>query len=327
MKNVLVLGATGFIGGHIALAAIEQGWRVRGLRRVADAKGHIAQTEVSWYEGDIDHRDSLAQAFEDVELVFHAAGYYPRHSRNVPFHVAHALKQTRNVVMAARRAEVSRLVFTSTLTTIGIPPSGEKRLADERDHYLPGSLARSAYYECKYAMESDVLRAAASGLPAVIVNPTAVFGPGDLNLTLGGALLAVARGWMVAWLPAQINVVDVRDVAQAQIRASEVGRIGERYILGGHNTSLRELMNMAAEIAEVRPPRFEIPLGLVDLIVGLEDRIPPLDLLGNHLRAVHQWQGYNCGKSQRELGMIPRPLEVTLREALDWFRAHGHIGQ
>jgi dihydroflavonol-4-reductase len=326
MKNVLVIGATGFIGGHIALAAIEQGWRVRGLRRVPGATGHIAQAEVSWYEGDIDHPDSLAQAFEGVEIIFHAAGYYPRHSRNVPFQVAHAVKQTRNVVMAARRAEVSRLVFTSTLTTIGVPLLCEKRLADERDHYLPGSLARSAYYESKYAMESEVMRSAARGLPVVIVNPTAVFGPGDLNLTLGGALLAVARGWMVAWLPAQINAVDVRDVAQAQIRASEVGRIGERYILGGHNTTLRELINIAAEVSGVRPPRFEIPLGLVDLIVWLDDRIPPLDLLGNHLRAVRQWQGYNCSKSQRELGLSPRPLEATLREALDWFRAHGHIG-
>jgi len=211
-------------------------------------------------------------------------------------------------------------------TTIGIPPLGEERLADERDHYLPSSLARSAYYECKFAMESEVLRAAARGLPAVIVNPTAVFGPGDLNLTLGSALLAVARGWMVAWLPAQINAVDVRDVAQAQIRASEVGHIGGRYILGGHNTTLRDFVNIAAEVAGVKPPRFEIPLGLVDLIVWLEDRIPPLDLLGNHLRAVRQWQGYNCSKSRRELGLSPRPLEFTLREALDWYRAHGHIG-
>jgi dihydroflavonol-4-reductase len=326
MKNVLVIGATGFIGGHIALAAIEQGWRVRGLRRKSGATGHIAQADVSWYEGDIDHPGSLAQAFDDVEVVFHAAGYYPRHSRNVPFHVAHGVKQTRHVVMAAKRAQVSRLVFTSTLTTIGIPPLDEKRLADEQDHYIPGSLARSAYYECKFAMESEVLRAAACGLPAVIVNPTAVFGPGDLNLTLGGALLAVARGRMVAWLPAQINAVDVRDVAQAQIQASEVGHIGERYILGGHNTTLRDLMNIAAEIASVRPPRFEIPLGLVDLIVWLEDRIPPLDLSGNHLRAIRQWQGYNCSKSKRELGLSARPLEGTLREALDWFQARGHIG-
>jgi dihydroflavonol-4-reductase len=323
MKDVLVLGATGFIGGHVALAAIEKGWRVRGLRRAPGATGHITQAEVSWFEGDIDQLDSLAQAFEGVEVVFHVAGYYPRHSRNVPLHVAHAVTQARNVIRAARRAEVGRLVFTSTLTTIGIPAFSEERLADERDHYLPGSLSRSAYYECKYAMESEVLRAAAGGLPAVIVNPTAVFGPGDLNLTLGGALLAVARGWMVAWLPAQINAVDVRDVAQAQIQASEVGRIGERYILGGHNTTIRELINTAAGVAGVRPPRFKIPLGLVDLIVWLEDRIPALDLLGNHLRAVRHWQGYNCGKSERELGLNPRPLEVTLREALDWFQGHG----
>ena len=121
------------------------------------------------------------------------------------------------------------------------------------------------------------------------------------------------------------DFVDVRDVAQAHIRAAEVGGVGERYILGGHNATLRELLVLAAGVAGVPPPRFEIPVKLVDIAVWLGDRFPPLDFLGNHLRAVRQWQGYNCSKSLQQLDLNPRPLETTLREALDWYRMHGYL--
>ena len=326
MPEVLVLGATGFIGGHIALAALDRGWTVRGLRRRPGARGQLTEADIKWFDGNIDHPESLAPAFEGAEIVFHAAGYVPRRSRNVPIQVQHAVKQTRNVLRSASRAGVQRLVFTSSLTTIGHPPEGEVRLANESDPYLPGSVARSAYYECKYAMESEMLRVAAQGLPVIVVNPTAVFGPGDVHLSLGGILLTIARGRMVVWISAEVNVVDVRDVAQAQIQATETGGVGERYILGGHNSTMRELTSLAAEIAGQRKPRFELPLIWIDLLVGLGNLIPPLDLMGNHLRTVRQWQGYDTSKAQQVLSLQPRPLEETLRDALDWYRLHGYLG-
>jgi dihydroflavonol-4-reductase len=325
MQSVLVLGATGFIGGHIVLAALKQGWAVRGLRRRPGATGHVGPVPITWFDGDLDRPESLTQAFEGAEVVFHAAGYYPTSGRNVSAQVVYAVEQTRRVLDEARQAGVSRLVYTSSLTTIGRPPASEARLADERDHYIPGSLPRSAYYECKCAMESEVLRVAAEGFPAVVVNPTAVFGPGDLHMALGKLLLVVARGWAVAWLPAQINIVDVRDVAEAQIEAAKVGHVGERYILGGHNDTVRNLLVLAAEAAGVRRPRFEIPLRWVDMAVWLGDRFPALDRVGNHLRAVRHWQGYDCSKAKRELGLSPRPPEVTLNEALTWYQAHGYL--
>jgi dihydroflavonol-4-reductase len=322
MTTALVLGATGFIGGHIASAALERGWHVRGLRRRPQATGHLDDAPVDWYEGDLDQSAALSPAFQGADLVFHAAAYYPKTSRNVPGQVARAVEQARAVLDQCRAAGVRRLVFISSLTTIGRPPAGEARLADERDHYTPGSLPQSAYYECKYAMESEVLRVSA-GLPVVVLNPTAVFGPGDVHLTLGRILLAIARGYGVAWIAAEANAVDVRDVAAAAIQAAEVGRVGERYILGGHNLPVRELMSLAAEAAGVPPPRFEIPLWTIDVVVALGRMLPLLDAAGNHLRAVRQWQGYDCSKAARELGLRPRPLADTLGEALDWFTAHG----
>lgn len=323
MTTALVLGATGFIGGHLARAALGRGWQVRGLRRRPGAVGHLGQEPVAWYGGDLDRPASLQPAFDGADIVFHAAGYYPRSGAPLARQVAHAVRQTRTVLEAVRRGGASRLVYISSLTTIGHPPPGENRLADERDLYTPGSLARSAYYECKYAMESEVLRADV-GLPCVAVNPTAVLGPGDVHLTLARFLLAVARGWALAWLPAQLNVVDARDVAQATLRAAEVGRPGERYLLGGHNLSLKELMTRACRLTGVAPPRFELPLWLADLAVFLSDWLPPLRLAGNHLRAIRWWQGYNCDKARRELGLSARPLETTLTEAFEWLASQGY---
>jgi dihydroflavonol-4-reductase len=314
MTTALVLGATGFIGGHIALAALRQGWDVRGLRRSPQATGHIGSAPLKWFQGDLDRPESLRAAFEGARIVFHAAGYYPRSGRRIPQQVAHSVRQTRAVVEACRGAGCERLIYTSTLTTIG-NPRPPTRLADERDLYEPGSLARSAYYESKYAMESEVLRAAAS-LPVVVLNPTAVFGPGDRPGGLASILAAVGRGWGVAWVEAAINVVDVRDVAEAHVRAAHVGRPGERYILGGHNLAVRELLTLVARLAGVPPPRLRLSLGLIDVIVWIGDRIPPLDVAGNHLRAIRQWQGYDCSKAARELGIEPRSLEETMRDAL-----------
>jgi dihydroflavonol-4-reductase len=280
---------------------------------------------VRWFEGDLDRPETIAEAMRGVEVVFHAAGHYPSDARGVHEHVAYGVDQTRTVIDACRAASVARLIYTSSLTTIGQAPSDEQRLADERDLYVPGSLRHSAYYECKYAMESEVLRATAAGLPALVLNPTAVFGPGDHHLTTGRALLAVARGWGRAWVEAEINVVDVREVGQAHVRAAETGRIGERTILGGHNISVRDLIRIAAEIAGFPPPRVRIPLSLIDFIVALADSIPAPVSLGNHLRALRLWQGYNCEKAREEFGLSPRPLRETLRDALVWYREHGFL--
>lgn len=320
MTTALVLGATGFIGGHIARSALARGWQVRGLRRRPGAVGHLAQAPIQWVEGDVDVPDTLEPAFRGADIVFHAAAFYPRSSRRVASQVSYATRQVRNVLQATRRAAVHRLVFTSTLTTIGPPPPGESRLADERDHYLPGSLPRSAYYECKYAMESEVLRA--RDIPAIVLNPTAVLGPGDIHFSVGRVVVPLTRGWGLAWIPAQVNVVDVRDVAEAHLRAADIGRLGERTILGAHNLAVRDLMSLAATMAGVQPPRFEIPLAWVEAAVWLSDRLPFADILSNHLRAIRHWQGYDCSKAARELGLVGRPLEETLRDALDWYAGH-----
>ena len=327
MTKVLVLGATGFIGGHIAKAALDEGWKVRGLRRNPESTGHLQGIPIEWVQGDLNDFDSLVNAMRDCNFIFHAAAYYPknRNPQKVEGQIETAKNEINTVLAATKGASPKRLIYTSTLTTIGNPPPGRNRLADERDHYQLGTFPKSGYYETKIVMENRVLEEAAKGTDVVLLNPTAVFGPGDVHITLGGILLLAAKGYAVGWLPVSTNVVDVRDVAKAHIEAAKRGRSGERYIIGGHNATVKELLEITAKITGARTPMFQIPLGLIDLIVSLGDLLPFLPLPANHLRALRHWQGFNTEKAEKELDLKARPFSDTVQDALDWFKANGKL--
>jgi len=325
--KVLVTGATGFIGGHIAKTAYEAGWYTRGLRRKPNSTGHLGDLDIDWITGNLDDPESLKRAMSGVEVVFHAAAYYPTRKERLSLadYIDYARRQMDRVIRAASRARIARLIYTSSLSTIGFPPRGSDRLADENDYYRPGELKGSAYYESKYLMESALLEAASGGFPAVILNPTAVFGPGDVHLTLGRLLLAAAEGRMVAWLPGIVNVIDVRDVAAAHIQAVEHGVVGERYIIGGHNLSLKEAMFEVSHVIGCKPPAFGVPMGLVNLVIYLDRLIPGVNLTGNHLAALVRWRGFDSSKAAQSLGLTTRPFSESIKDALDWFTQHGYL--
>jgi dihydroflavonol-4-reductase len=276
--------------------------------------------------GDLNDPQSLPRAMQDVEILFHAAAYYPKRKQNrsIAEQVRAAETEIAHVLAAAKATRVRRLVFTSTLTTIGQPPRGGGRLADERDLYHPGDQPRNAYTEAKIAMERAAL-AENNGLEVVVTNPTAVFGPGDVHLGLGRLLLAAARGLAFAWVPATVNVVDVRDVAAAHIRAARHGVPGERYILGGHNLSMKQALAISAKAAGRRGPWLRLPIALLDALIWLGDHASWLPLPANHLRSLRHGQGYNTARAASVLGLQARPFEHTVRDALDWFRLNGDL--
>ncbi|MBT3390514.1 MAG: NAD-dependent epimerase/dehydratase family protein [Chloroflexi bacterium] len=323
--KILVLGATGFIGGQIARAALDAGWEVSALRRNPNSNGDLDGAPVAWVAGNLADSASLRAAMQGMDIVFHAAAYYPSgtHPRQVPAAVTHARQEIETVLNAVRATQAPRLIFTSTLSTIGQPPPEEKRLADERDIYQPGSMPKNAYYECKIAMENAVLTA--EDIDSIVLCPTAVFGPGDVHLTMGKLLIGVARGRIPAWLPGIINAIDVRDVATAHITAAQHGKRGERYILGGYNFTVEEALRQAAHAANMPEPRFEIPLWVTRALVALDDALPFVSISGNHLRALPHWQGYNTAKAQTELDLVPRPFDETVRDALHWFKQKGYL--
>jgi len=324
MVKALVLGGTGFIGGQIARAALAAGYAVRALRRRPDAVGALGDVaaEIEWVQGDLDDPASLATAAQGCDVLFHAAAHYPVSSRDVFGEVAYAQTQMGHVLAAAKQVDIERLIYTSSLTTVG-PPAQPGRLADERDFYRPGS-SGSAYYEVKYAMEHMALRAAEDGWPVVILLPTAVFGPGDVKPTTGQLLLEVARGRVPFYLDAVINAVDGRDVAAAHLAAVERGRVGQRYIVGGHNLALRDGLTVAARIAGVPPPRIKLPMPFVHAVVRLAATLPGVEL-PEHGRTLRFWQPLSTLKAQRELGLTVRPFEQTVRDTLAWFRQRGYL--
>jgi len=329
--SALVLGATGFIGGHIARAALERGWRVRALRRRPNAVGAIGDIadRIEWVQGELPFQtfevpkdlEGLRDAMRGCDVVFHAAAAYPRAERDVAGWVSCSVTQMRAALQAASDARVSRFVYTSTLTTVG-PPGEPGRLADERDLYAPGS-ARSAYYESKFAMEREAFRAAAEGLPVVILNPTAVFGPGDIKPTTGEVLLRVAKRQIPVYFDAAVNSVDVRDVAAAHVTAAERGRVGQRYILGGHNLTLQELLTTTAQVAGVPPPRWKLSTQMVNRVIRVSDalHLPLPDLV----KTLRLWQPLNSEKAQRELLLSPRPFKNTAHDTIAWFRENHYV--
>jgi dihydroflavonol-4-reductase len=327
VKTALVLGSTGCIGNNIVRACLGAGWSVRAFRRSSSKTWMLQGLDVEPAVGDLADLASLKEGMLGCDVVFHAAAYYARHSLDMSGSLRLAVGQMRTVLRAARESDVSRLVYTSSVTTIGHP--GESgRLADERDFYVPGS-TRSAYYESKWAMEAEAWRAAATGLPVIILNPTTVFGPWDVKPATGQILVMAAKGQVPVWLDLEQNVVDARDVGMGHVLAAERGQIGERYILGSENATIRELLTTIADEAGHDPPRRKAPLAAVTALVKIAEllgRLPlvePLPL--EHFKTLREWQALNVGKAKGKLGFNPRPLADTVRDTLAWFREYGYL--
>jgi dihydroflavonol-4-reductase len=320
--RVLVLGATGFIGGHIARQALEAGWDVRGLRRTEKSVGTLADQSIEWRAGNLNDPSSLQAAMQGCEVVFHTAGFYPLADYNVPRAVSQAETEMDAVLSAARSAGVTRVIYTSSLTTIGAPPDGSGRLADERDFYVSGTL-NNAYFEAKARMEKTALTASGDALEVVALIPTAVFGPGDIKPMTGVMLRDLARGRMPVGVAVETNFVDVRDTALCHIRAVERAKPGDRVIIGGHNMTVGAMLRMAAEASGVKPPPVNLTrrgaIRLVRLLSAFNAPMPAL------VRGLEQLQPINAEKGWKLFDFQPRPFTETARDAIDWFRDHGYV--
>lgn len=327
--RALVLGATGFIGGQIARTLAAHGHTVRALRRSTSPMLALEDVPAEIVVGDMQHPSSLQAAMRGIDIVFHAAGYYPPNSLAPRAAVRQAAAGMRAVLQAAQTTGVQRIIYTSSLSTIGPAPRG-RSLANEHDAYLPGSVAAS-YFDAKWAMEHEAYRAVAAGQDIVILCPTVVFGPGDVKPTSGIALLGLVRGLMPVYIEGALNVVDVRDLAEAHVAAADHGRNGERYIIGGHNTTVSELVRHTAQIAHIQPPRLRLPAniamlaGRVGEVAALAIPGRPLLPLSEAIDMIRHGQHYDIGKAQRELGLSTRPLTQTIEDTLTWFRTHGYM--
>jgi dihydroflavonol-4-reductase len=267
-----------------------------------------------------------------MSVVYHAAGYYPTKNVAVDQAVAEALRQTdvliRGVTRSAR-SSVQKVVYASTLTTIG-PPRTSGGLADETCEFQT-IYSANPYLMAKHAMERAFLNATSRGMPMVVVNPTAFYGPYDSKPTSGTQILLIAKRMMPMYVQGPTNVIDVRDVAVGMINAAQKGRIGERYILGNWNTTHQEMNEVIARLAGVMPPLFPVPLALARLGLRVSEwtfqtllrRPEPIPRF--YVEMLPHMGHYDCAKAVRELNYPRTPIERAIKDALAWFRTHEYL--
>ena len=329
MQRALVTGANGFIGAHVVRAALDAGAEVRAMVRPGSDRRNLDGLPIETAHGDLTDPESMRRALEGVDTLFHVAARYDlsRRARRDAYRAN--VDGTRALMQAALRAQVDRVVHTSSVAAIG-PPRDPSRPADE-SRWADPERAPGPYEATKIISERLVHELIErESLPAVCVLPTAPIGPLDLKPTPTGRLIRdAAKGSMPAYIrSAGLNVVHVEDVAVGHINAATMGRIGERYILGHQdgNLTLRQIIERAAANGNARPPRIALPTSiayaaaLVDelLVSALARQQPRATIAGVRLARQRQW--FNPQQAVDELDLPQTDLGVAFAEAVEWFR-------
>jgi dihydroflavonol-4-reductase len=324
--KALVTGATGFVGAAVAKALVGAGWQVRVLVRPGSDRANLQRLTVQVVDGDLADASSLERALEGCDGLFHVAADYRLGARDPRPLYRTNVDGTRNILGAARTVGVPRIVYTSSVATVGIPAGGAP--GDERTPVTLGNMI-GHYKRSKYLAEEVAREAAGAGLSVVIVNPSTPVGPGDIKPTPTGQLvLDAACGRMPAYVDTGLNIVHVDDVAAGHLLAFERGRAGERYILGGEDMSLRTILAEIAGLTGRKPPRIRLPYGavlpmayLAEGFARLSGRSGRLTLEG--VRMSRKRMFFSSDKAVRDLGYRWRPPQQAFADALHWFRERG----
>ena len=324
--KALVTGATGFVGAAVARALLQNQWQVRVLARKGSDRRNLQGLAAELIEGDLTDASSLQRAAQGCEGLFHVAADYRLGAPDPSQLYRTNVEGTRNVLDAARRGGVQRIVYTSSVATIGIPADGTP--GDERTPNSIGNMI-GHYKRSKYLAEEVVRDAAREGLSVVIVSPSTPVGPGDIKPTPTGQLvLDAAAGRMPAYVDTGLNIVHVDDVANGHLLAYQRGAAGERYILGGQDMSLREILGLIAQLVGRAPPRVRLPYGVVLPIAYLAEGIAKLTGRSGRItlegvRMSRKLMFFSSAKAVRELGYSWRAPLQAFEDAIRWYRDNG----
>jgi dihydroflavonol-4-reductase len=326
---ILVTGASGFVGSAVAKCLVKAGHEVRALVRPTSPRINLAGLKIEIVEGDLHDAQSIARAMTGIRYLFHVAADYRLWARVPDDIVRTNVEGTRLVMTTALRAGVERIVYTSSVATLSPPPKGaqsNESVPLEKEHAI------GAYKYSKVAAERLVeAMVAEQSLPAVIVNPSTPIGPGDVRPTpTGRIIIEAAAGRMPAFVDTGLNLVHVDDVAAGHLAALQNGRIGERYILGGQNVLLADMLGEIARLVGLRPPKLRLPRTLIfPIAVGAEavahftGREPFVTTTGLRLAKDHMF--FSSAKAERELGYRARPYGEAIADAIGWFRQNGYL--
>lgn len=328
--RVGVTGASGLLGGNLAVGACARGDEVVATRRRGSRVAHLDGLPIRWVECDLGDPDGLVRALDGCEVVYHVAAQVSIRRVATPEMVATNVDGTRNVCDAARRAGVRRLVHTSSVVAVGLSEDGRPCDETARWNFAEHGM-EDGYVRTKRDAEAVVGEAVAAGLDAVVVNPTYMLGPYDAKPSSGQMLVALARGRSPVVTPGANNFVDVRDVVRGMFAAAERGRTGERYILGGENLPYAVAWARMAAVIGCAAPSLRLPRWMATLAGRAGDLLEAVRGGEPLLNSVIVGWGH-CGtfqftsaKAERELGYTWGPLEPAVADAMAWFRANGRL--
>ena len=329
--RAFVTGATGFLGSHVARVLVEQGVELRLLVRPTSDLRNIDGLNVERVVGDLRDPASIEKALSGCDVVFHVAADYRLWVRDPSEMYRSNVEGTRALLEAARKQGVRRVVYTSSVATMGFGSgSNHGNVADEQS---PVSLADMIghYKRSKFMAEQVAIDAARSGLDVVIVNPTTPIGERDIKPTPTGRIVVdFLKRKFPAYVETGLNLVDATECARGHLQALEKGRTGERYILGGENLTLKQILDRLAAITGLKSPTVKLPY-IFAFATGVVDEMVTGRLLGREPRATidavrmgRKMMFVSSAKAERELGWRTVPVEGALRRSVEWFRANGY---
>ena len=327
-RPTLVTGATGFVGSAVARALAARGHALRLLVRPGSDRRNLAGIDAETVTGDLTDPASLARAAAGCRFVFHVAADYRIWVPNPDAMLRANLEGTRSMLRAAAEAGAERIVYCSSVAALATSTDGTP--VTEATPVDPGAIV-STYKRSKYLAEQAARDLAREGAPIVIVNPAAPVGPRDIKPTpTGQMILDAAAGRTPAYVDTGLNIVHVDDVAEGHALALERGRVGESYILGGENLTLRDLLTLIAELTGRRPPRLRLPIAAVWPVACIMETIARRTggeprVTRDSLRMARKKMFYSSAKAAAELGYAPRPTRQALTDAIAWFRAAGML--
>lgn len=330
MSDVAFLtGGTGFVGANLARILLEKGLTVRCLVRKGSNRSNLENLGVELVEGDLLDSEVLKRGCSGARYAFHVAADYRIWVKDpAPMYEAN-VDGTAAVLTAAGSAGCQKLVYCSSVAAVR--PSNVNSVVDENSHYSSPDEVVSHYKKSKWLGEKAALELAAKGLPVVVVNPAAPIGPYDVKPTPTGKIVVdFLNGRIPSYIDTGLNVVDVRDVAEGHWLAAQKGRVGERYILGGENLTLKQVLDALADVTGLPGPSFKTPYAVAYLFGALDtararvlggEPLAPLDAV----KMAKHYMWFSSEKAARELGYKTRPAKQALADAARWFQANGYV--
>jgi dihydroflavonol-4-reductase len=326
--TTLVTGASGFLGSHVARKLVAAGEPVRVLMRPSSTNRAVADLSLEYVTGDLRDPASLDRALAGVQYCFHVAADYRLWARKSREIYDSNVGGTKNILDAAKRAKLEKFIYTSTVATIAVDrPELPTETTDSKLEEMIGHYKRS-----KWMAEREALKAGKEGLPVVVAMPTTPVGPGDWKPTpTGKIILDFLNGKMPGYVETGLNFVGAEECAEGHLLVAENGKVGERYLLGAENLTLKALLDLLAKITGLPAPSLKIPHGVAlgvayintafSRLIGKEPQIPVEGVkIAQHTMFV------DCSRAQRELGFNPGPVAAALERAVRWYVDNGYVG-